>query len=146
VDHHALLEQLLPDGHPRLDPDRLCHGDPVGRPARHPRRNHRGRRHRRCQPFQIFFKIMVPQIWGTIIVVWTTITITVLKVFDIVLTMTNGQWNSQVLANLMFDWMFRGGGDFGRGATIAIVIMILVIADHGLEHPQRTRRDEGPLR
>jgi ABC-type sugar transport system permease subunit len=37
----------------------------------------------------------------------------VLKVFDIVLTMTNGQWNSQVLANLMFDWMFRGGGDFG---------------------------------
>ena len=76
---------------------------------------------------QIFFKIMVPQIWGTIAVVWTTITITVLKVFDIVLAMTNGQWNSNVLANLMFDWMFRGGGDFGRGATIAIVIMILVI-------------------
>ncbi|MEZ5779716.1 MAG: sugar ABC transporter permease [Paracoccaceae bacterium] len=76
---------------------------------------------------QIFFKIMVPQIWGTIAVVWTTITITVLKVFDIVLAMTNGQWNSQVLANLMFDWMFRGGGDFGRGATIAIVIMLLVV-------------------
>jgi alpha-glucoside transport system permease protein len=76
---------------------------------------------------QIFFKIMVPQIWGTIAVVWTTITILVLKVFDIVLAMTNGQWNSQVLANLMFDWMFRGGGDFGRGAAIAIVIMILVI-------------------
>ena len=76
---------------------------------------------------QIFFKIMVPQIWGTIAVVWTTITITVLKVFDIVLAMTNGQWNSNVLANLRFDWMFRGGGDFGRGATIAIVIMVLVI-------------------
>ncbi len=76
---------------------------------------------------QIFFRIMVPQIWGTIAVVWTTITITVLKVFDIVLAMTNGQWNSNVLANLMFDWMFRGGGDFGRGAAIAIVIMILVI-------------------
>ena len=77
--------------------------------------------------FQIFFKIMVPQIWGTIAVVWTTITILVLKVFDIVLAMTNGQWQSQVLANLMFDWMFRGGGDFGRGAAIAVVIMILVI-------------------
>ena len=76
---------------------------------------------------QIFFKIMVPQIWGTIAVVWTTITILVLKVFDIVLAMTNGQWQSQVLANLMFDWMFRGGGDFGRGAAIAIVIMVLVI-------------------
>jgi alpha-glucoside transport system permease protein len=80
-----------------------------------------------ANPFQIFWKIMVPQIWGTIAVVWTTITILVLKVFDIVLTMTNGQWNSQVLANLMFDWMFRGGGDFGRGATIAIIIMIAVL-------------------
>ncbi|HEV7254003.1 MAG TPA: sugar ABC transporter permease [Mesorhizobium sp.] len=77
--------------------------------------------------FQIFWKIMIPQIWGTIAVVWTTITILVLKVFDIVLTMTNGQWNSQVLANLMFDWMFRGGGDFGRGATIAIIIMLAVV-------------------
>lgn len=76
---------------------------------------------------QIFFKIMVPQIWGTIAVVWTTITITVLKVFDIVYAMTNGQWNTDVLANEMYTWMFEGGGDFGRGATIALVIMILVI-------------------
>ena len=75
--------------------------------------------------FQIFFFIMVPQIWGTIAVVWTTITIIVLKVFDIVFAMTNGQWNTQVLANFMYDWMFRGF-DFGRGAAIAIVIMILV--------------------
>ena len=49
------------------------------------------------------FKILIPQIWGTIAVVWTTITILVLKVFDIVLAMTNGQWSSQVLANMMFD-------------------------------------------
>ena len=78
-------------------------------------------------PFKIFMRIMVPQIWGTIIVVWTTITVLVLKVFDIVLTMTNGQWDTQVLANLMFDWMFRGGGDFGRGAAIAIIIMLAVL-------------------
>lgn len=76
---------------------------------------------------QIFFRIMVPQIWGTIVVVWTTITIIVLKVFDIVLAMTNGQWDTEVLANLMYDWMFRGGGDFGRGSTIAMVIMIAVL-------------------
>ena len=76
---------------------------------------------------QIFFRIMVPQIWGTIAVVWTTITILVLKIFDIVLAMTNGQWNTQVLANQMFDWMFRGGGDSGRGAVIAIVIMLMVV-------------------
>lgn len=79
-----------------------------------------------ANPFQIFLKIKVPQIWGTIAVVWTTITILVLKVFDIVLAMTNGQWGSQVLANYMFDWMFRGL-DFGRSATIALVIMIMVV-------------------
>lgn len=77
-------------------------------------------------PLQIFFRIMVPQIMGTIAVVWTTITILVLKVFDIVLAMTNGQWGTQVLANLMFDWMFRGN-DSGRASTVALVIMILVI-------------------
>lgn len=76
---------------------------------------------------RIFFDIMIPQIFPTILVVWTTITIVVLKIFDIVLAMTNGQWNTQVLANLMFDWMFRGGGDAGRGSTIAICIMIAVI-------------------
>jgi len=79
-----------------------------------------------ASPIQIFFKIMVPQIWGTIAVVWTTITILVLKVFDIVLAMTNGQWGTQVLANMMFDWMFRGN-DFGRGAAIAVFIMFLVV-------------------
>lgn len=78
-----------------------------------------------ASPLQIFMKIKVPQIWGTILVVWTTITITVLKVFDIVLTMTNGQWGTQVLANLMFDWMFRGN-DTGRASTAAIVIMLMV--------------------
>ncbi|CAN0655567.1 Alpha-glucoside transport system permease protein AglF [Nitratireductor aquimarinus] len=78
-----------------------------------------------ASPFQIFYKIKVPQIWGTIAVVWTTITILVLKVFDIVLAMTNGQWGSQVLANYMFDWMFRGL-DFGRASTIALVIMAMV--------------------
>ncbi len=76
---------------------------------------------------QIFFRIMIPQIMTTIVVVWTTITIIVLKIFDIVLAMTNGQWDTEILANLMFDWMFRGGGDFGRGSTIALVIMVAVV-------------------
>jgi len=49
--------------------------------------------------FRIFFDIMIPQIWSTIIVVWTTITITVLKVFDIVYAMTNGEFQTQVLAS-----------------------------------------------
>jgi alpha-glucoside transport system permease protein len=76
-------------------------------------------------PFQIFFKIKVPQIMGTIVVVWTTITITVLKVFDIVLAMTNGQWETQVLANYMYDKFFRAF-DVGVGSAAAMVIMLLV--------------------
>ena len=78
-----------------------------------------------ASPLQLFFKIKVPQIWGTILVVWTTITITVLKVFDIVLAMTNGQWGTQVLGNYMYDWLVRGQ-DSGRASAIAIVIMLLV--------------------
>ncbi|MBV7392901.1 carbohydrate ABC transporter permease [Mameliella sediminis] len=76
-------------------------------------------------PFQIFFKIKVPQIMPTIMVVWTTITLVVLKIFDIVFAMTNGQWGTQVLANYMFDKLFRAN-DWGVGSASAIVIMLLV--------------------
>ena len=78
-----------------------------------------------ANPFQIFFKIKVPQIMPTIVVVWTTITLTVLKVFDIVFAMTNGQWQTQVLANYMYDKLFRAN-DWGVGSASAIIIMLLV--------------------
>ncbi len=97
LDFHALLEQLLPDGHPDLDPDRFCHGHPVGGFRGIPEETIEAAVIDGANGWQIFWKIMVPQIWGTIAVVWTTITILVLKVFDIVLTMTNGQWNTMVL-------------------------------------------------
>ncbi len=76
---------------------------------------------------KIFTSIIIPYLQQTILVIWTIITILVLKIFDIILAMTNGQWQTEVLANLMFDWMFRGGGDSGRGSVFAIVIMIAVI-------------------
>ena len=78
-----------------------------------------------ANPFQIFFQIKVPQIMPTIVVVWTTITLTVLKVFDIVFAMTNGQWETQVLASYMYDKLFRAN-DWGVGSASAIVIMLLV--------------------
>ncbi len=78
-----------------------------------------------ANPFQIFFKIKVPQIRSTIVVVWTTITLVVLKIFDIVLAMTNGQWQTQVLANYMYDKLFRAF-DWGVGSAAAMVIMLLV--------------------
>lgn len=78
-----------------------------------------------ANPFQVFFKIKVPQIMGTIVVVWTTITIVVLKIFDIVFAMTNGQWETQVLANYMYDKLFRAN-DWGIGSASAMIIMLLV--------------------
>ena len=78
-----------------------------------------------ANPFQVFFSIKVPQIMSTIVVVWTTITLVVLKVFDIVFAMTNGQWETQVLANYMYDKLFRAN-DWGVGSASAIIIMLLV--------------------
>ena len=78
-----------------------------------------------ANPFQIFFKIKVPQIMGTIVVVWTTITITVLKVFDIVRAMTGGQQETQVLANYMYDKLFVAV-DWGVGSASAMIILLLV--------------------
>lgn len=78
-----------------------------------------------ANPFEIFFQIKVPQIMGTIVVVWTTITITVLKVFDIVFAMTNGQWQTQVLANYMYEKLFVAA-NWGVGSASAMVIMLLV--------------------
>ena len=76
---------------------------------------------------KIFFSIIIPYLEQTILVIWTIITILVLKIFDIIFAMTNGEWQTGVLANLMYDWMFRGGGDSGRGSVLAIVIMLGVV-------------------
>jgi alpha-glucoside transport system permease protein len=76
-----------------------------------------------ANPFQIFFKIKIPQIAPTIVVVWTTITILVLKVFDIVYAMTGGNFDTEILPSYMMDYMFR---DDGRATAVAFVIMIIV--------------------
>ncbi len=77
-----------------------------------------------ANPFQVFFKIKVPQIKSTIMVVWTTITILVLKVFDIVYTMTGGNFGTEILPSYMMAYMFR---DDGRATAVAFVIMIIVL-------------------
>ena len=85
-----------------------------------------------ANPLQVFFKIKVPQIMPTIVVVWTTITLVVLKVFDIVFAMTNGQWQTQVLANYMFDKLFRAN-DWGVGSASRHCHHASGVSDPGLE-------------
>ena len=76
-----------------------------------------------ANPFQVFMRIQVPQITATIVVVWTTITILVLKVFDIVYAMTGGNFDTQILPSYMMQYMFR---DDGIATAVAILIMIIV--------------------
>ena len=75
---------------------------------------------------QIFWRIVLPQISSTILVVVTTLIILVMKVFDIVKVMTNGEFGTNVVANEMFDQAFRFG-NFGRGAALATVLFLAVL-------------------
>jgi alpha-glucoside transport system permease protein len=75
---------------------------------------------------QVFFGIMIPYIQGTLVTVGTTIILFTLKIFDIVQSMTGGNFGTQVIANEQYTQMFRAF-HFGRGAAIAIVLLVLVI-------------------
>jgi alpha-glucoside transport system permease protein len=75
---------------------------------------------------QIFFRVTVPQIWGTVITVFITVLITVLKAFDIVYVMTNGNFNTDIIAVRFFNELFRNG-DNGRAAAIVVMLMIAVV-------------------
>ncbi|MCA8884685.1 MAG: sugar ABC transporter permease [Rhodobacteraceae bacterium] len=77
-----------------------------------------------ASPLQIFFRIKAPQIMGTIVVVWTTITLLTLKIFDIVYTMTGGNFGTEILPSYMMSFMFK---DDGRATSVAFVIMVLVL-------------------
>jgi alpha-glucoside transport system permease protein len=76
--------------------------------------------------FQIFFRIMVPAIQGTIITVWTTIVIFTLKIFDVVWVMTGGQFGTHVIATQFYRQSFTNRNS-GFGSAIAIVLLLAVI-------------------
>jgi alpha-glucoside transport system permease protein len=75
---------------------------------------------------QIFWRVTLPQIGTTIGVVVTTLIVLVMKVFDIVKVVTNGQFGTQVLANDMFQQAFNNI-NIGRGAALAMLIFLSVL-------------------
>jgi alpha-glucoside transport system permease protein len=75
---------------------------------------------------QIFFRIMIPSIMGTIITVTTTIIIFTLKVFDVVWVMTGGQFGTDVISTQFYRQSFINR-NAGYGSAIAIVLLIAVI-------------------
>lgn len=81
--------------------------------------------------WQVFRRIVFPLLLPTITVVATTIVITALKTFDIVYTMTNGLFDTEVIANRMIKEMFVNG-NFGRASAIAIVLLLAIIPIMGI--------------
>jgi len=75
---------------------------------------------------QIFFRVVVPQIRVTIITVFITVLIGVMKVFDVVYVMTRGNYNTNVLAN-EFYLQFFNNNDQGSAAAIVVMLMIAIV-------------------
>jgi alpha-glucoside transport system permease protein len=75
---------------------------------------------------QVFRGITFPLLLPTIAVVTTTIIITALKTFDIVYTMTNGNFGTEVVANRMIKEMFQNG-NLSRASSIAVILLLAII-------------------
>ncbi|KRF28556.1 carbohydrate ABC transporter permease [Phycicoccus sp. Soil802] len=74
---------------------------------------------------RIFFRIIVPQIKGTIITVFITVLIGVMKVFDIVYVTTNGAFNTDVIGRRFYNELFTNG-NAGYAATIVVLLMLAI--------------------
>ena len=75
---------------------------------------------------QVFLRVTVPAIRGSILTVGTTVFIATLKVFDIVYVMTGGRFDTEVIANRMFVEMFTFR-NFGRASSLAVILLLVVV-------------------
>ena len=79
-----------------------------------------------ASPLNRFFRVTMPMIRATLVVVLTTIIIATLKVFDIVRTMTGGNFQTNVIANEMYSQAFRQM-NYGTGSALAIILFVAII-------------------
>jgi alpha-glucoside transport system permease protein len=75
---------------------------------------------------QVFRGIVLPLLLPTIAVVATTIVIYALKTFDVVYTMTNGNFDTNVISNVMIQELFNNGQQ-GRAAAIAVILFAAIV-------------------
>lgn len=75
--------------------------------------------------WQLFWRVVVPMIASTILVVLTTIVIIVWKVFDIVFVMTGGEFGTTIVAERMITEFFTFRNQ-GRGAAFAVLLFVAV--------------------
>jgi alpha-glucoside transport system permease protein len=74
----------------------------------------------------MFWRITIPSIRPALVVVLTTIAMTTLKTFDIVRTMTAGDFNTSIVALEFYNQRFRQG-DAGLSAALAVLLFVIVI-------------------
>ncbi|MFZ0492693.1 MAG: sugar ABC transporter permease, partial [Acidimicrobiia bacterium] len=74
---------------------------------------------------QVFWRVVFPSVASTVIVVWTTVVITVWKLFDIVYVITGGRDGTSVIAERMVTEFFKNR-NFGTGAALAVILFIAV--------------------
>jgi alpha-glucoside transport system permease protein len=76
--------------------------------------------------FRLFAQVQIPMIRSTLVVVLTTVMIATLKIFDIVRTVTGGNFGTNTLANDMYSKTFVEF-NAGRGAALAVIIFVAVV-------------------
>jgi alpha-glucoside transport system permease protein len=74
---------------------------------------------------QIVRLVVTPLLWPTITVVGTTMLINALKTFDIVYVMTNGAYDTDVIATRMFSQI--QSSHFGRAAAVGVVLFAAIV-------------------
>jgi alpha-glucoside transport system permease protein len=76
--------------------------------------------------WQVFARVILPQVWGSIMAVFVTVLILVMKIFDVVLAMTGGNFNTSVLA---LEWyrVYFEGASVGPASAIVMVLFVLIV-------------------
>lgn len=94
--------------------------------------------------WQVFRRVTVPMLAPVLSVVFITMIINVLKVFDIILSVApqSSQDDANVIALAMWRTSFGGVNDFGLGSAIAVFLFLLVIPVLAL-NIRRFKREEG---
>lgn len=101
-----------------------------------------------ANPFQMFFRIKLPQIYSTVVVVWTTLVILVLKMFDIPYALSANDDDKLLLATMMENarnnWSVGGDNVENLFAAIAVMLMVTVIPNM-VFNARRLRREQKEL-
>ena len=127
ADLHAQAQLDPADGDPDLAAGRLRHGPAqLGDQGRAGGHHRGGPDRRRDASSRSSGEVVIPQIRGTIITVFVTVFITVLKVFDIVYVTTNGAYGTNVIAQPLLQQAVRAS-EAGQATAIVVVLLIAVI-------------------